>query len=546
MYILYSPGRDCVSKKTMFGKRIHANLFLLGLVGLAFSLPVSVFTTSVFLILLVVNWVFEGGFSSKLQILGKRRSMWFILLVYLVFLAGLLFTRDFRYAFHDLRIKLPMLLIPLVIGTSEPFGRKQLTWVLYALVAGVMVGSIASSMVLFGMIDHPYNDIREISIFVHHIRFSLLIDIAIFSLVYFLLSREFDHPPWQRVLYAMILVWLMVFLVLFQSVTGIMILVAAGFILFWIFFGNLKSLMLRWTLVVFIISGIFIGLSLLTYTAGQFSGIDEPDPDSLEMYTENGNPYVHDFSRPYLENGSYIWLYICEEELEKEWNRISSLEYRGKDMMGQDLRHTLIRYLTSLGLRKDSAGVSRLEPADIELIERGKANYIYGEKYTFNSKLYEIFWQVDVYRKGGNPSGHSVTQRINYLRAALAIFEDHFWTGVGTGDVQAAYDDYYERIHSTLSERWRLRAHNQFMTFLLTYGIFGFMLIIAGFIWPVFMEKKWGDYFMVMFLIISFCSMITEDTLETHTGVSYFAFFYALFLFGSGKNRDNGHGIKPD
>jgi uncharacterized membrane protein len=265
------------------------------------------------------------------------------------------------------------------------------------------------------------------------------------------------------------------------------------------------------------------------------------------MTTINGNPYVHDFTQPFIENGHYIWLYLCEPELEKEWNKISDIDYNVKDEEGNEIKYIIIRYMTSKGLRKDSAGVSQLLAEDVRLIEEGKSNYLFGKKFSFKNKLYDILWQIDVYRKDGNSSGHSITQRILYLQAALDIIRDHFWIGVGTGNVADSYNTYYEHVNSPLTERWRLRAHNQFLTFLLTYGIVGFIWILVGILYPVYLERKWNDYFMIMFLLIGFLSMLNEDTLETHTGVSFFAFFYSLFLFvRQDKKPDLTENGKPD
>jgi len=516
----------------MFARKIHAAIHLLGLTGLAISLPLSVFTTSVSIFLLALNWLLEGDFKTKYRTALERKSLLLVISIYLIFVAGLIFTRDFSYGFHDLKIKVPLLVLPLLLGTSEPLSRQNLRWILLSLITGVTIGSLASSMVLSGLVDYPFTDIREISIFVNHIRFAILIDIAVFTLAYLLLSREFNDPPWRRVLYAILFLWLIVFLVLLQSITGIMIFLGVGFILFWIYLRRINSLLMRWTLAVFMLSGALIMLAYIARFAGKFYYVEEVDRSSIDLYTENGNPYKHDFSQSFLENGNYIWLYVCERELEEQWNRISSMDYGGKDMMDQDLRFTLIRYLTSLGLRKDSAGISILTPADIQLVEQGKTNHIYGNRYSINTKLYEVFWQVDVSRKGGNPSGHSLTQRILYLKAAADIISDNLWTGVGTGDVNSAYLEYYEKINSPLEKRWRLRAHNQYLTFILTYGIFGFVWLIFAFTAPVWLERRWSDYFMIMFLLVAFSSMLNEDTLETHTGVTYFAFFYALFLFG--------------
>ena len=261
--------------------------------------------------------------------------------------------------------------------------------------------------------------------------------------------------------------------------------------------------------------------------------VEQVDPETIEQTTAGGRPYSHDFDSPFIENGHYIYLYLCETELEQEWNRISKTDYHGRDAQGNEIKYTLIRYLTSMGLRKDSAGVSRLSREDVEFIEQGKANYLYGRKWSFYSKVYDILWQIDVYRKGGNPSGHSVTQRIHYLRAALGIIRENPWIGVGTGDVSMAFEDYYERMESPLDERWRLRAHNQYLTFLLTYGILGFLWIMFSLLYPVYLESRGRGYFIWTFLLVAFMSMLNEDTLETHTGVSFFAFFYALFLLAT-------------
>ena len=86
--------------------------------------------------------------------------------------------------------------------------------------------------------------------------------------------------------------------------------------------------------------------------------------------------------------------------MRNEWNKISNLDYDGRDKMGNKIKYTIIRYLTSKGLRKDSAGIAKLTTEDIHLIEEGKANYIYGRKIAIYPKLYEVIWQIDRFRKG--------------------------------------------------------------------------------------------------------------------------------------------------
>jgi hypothetical protein len=531
----------------MFGKEVHSKIYFIGLACLAASLPLSIFTTSLFEILLAANWLLEGNFRNKFRVIRERRSLWYILSIYLVFLAGLIITKDFAYAFHDLRIKLPILVLALIMGLSEPISSKQFKWVLLFLIGGVVISSFSSILVLAGIIDHAYSDLREISLFIDHIRFSLLIDLAIFSLLYIIFERAMIKHRWEGIIYALLLCWLVVFLFILQAITGIFIFLAVGSILFWVYLHKIPTLVLRWTLGVFMIAGSLIVLSYVSRSIGRFYQVEEIDREQIDMTTINGNPYVHDFTQPFIENGHYIWLYLCEPELEKEWNKISDIDYNVKDEEGNEIKYIIIRYMTSKGLRKDSAGVSQLLAEDVRLIEEGKSNYLFGKKFSFKNKLYDILWQIDVYRKDGNSSGHSITQRILYLQAALDIIRDHFWIGVGTGNVADSYNTYYEHVNSPLTERWRLRAHNQFLTFLLTYGIVGFIWILVGILYPVYLERKWNDYFMIMFLLIGFLSMLNEDTLETHTGVSFFAFFYSLFLFvRQNKKPDLTENGKPD
>ncbi len=517
----------------MFSKEVHSRVYFISLACLAASLPLSVFTTSIFQIVLLANWMLEGRFGEKWSIFRGRKSLWLILSIYLVFLVGLIYTSDFTYAFHDLKIKLPLMVLVVIMGTTPPVSREQLKWILLALVAGVLIGSLASISVLAGIIDIPYKDMREISLFVSHIRFSLLINVSIFSLVYIIFNRDFSPRKWEPAIYTMALVWLVIFLFILQAITGILIFLGVSFILFWVYLFRVRNIVMRWTLAVFVLAAAMISLSMLSKSLGRFYNVEQIDPETIEQTSPGGRPYVHDFNLPFIENGHYIWLYFCEPELEQEWNRISELDYKGEDRQGNKVKYTLIRYLTSMGLRKDSVGVNRLSREDVALIEQGKANYLYGKRLSYYARIYEILWQIDVYRKGGNPSGHSVTQRILYFQAALGIIKEHPWLGVGTGDVRIAYAEYYDRMGSPLNQRWRLRAHNQYLTFLLTYGISGFLWIIFSQLYPVYLEGKFNDYFIRMFLLVGFLSMLNEDTLETHTGVSFIAFFYALFLLAT-------------
>ena len=111
------------------------------------------------------------------------------------------------------------------------------------------------------------------------------------------------------------------------------------------------------------------------------------------------------------------------------------MRFNGKDNKGQQVSETLIRYLSSKGLKKDSLGLSKLSNNEIAYIEKGCANYLYINKYSIKSRLHHIIWQLDMYIKTGNATGQSISQRIEFLKSSIAIIKDNFIFGVGSGDL---------------------------------------------------------------------------------------------------------------
>jgi len=521
----------------MLPKKSHFIIYYWGLILLAVSLPLftKLIVVSAVQIGLAVNWLLEGNFRRKFQIIKERKSILIIISIYLIHILGLIYTKDYQLGLSDVRIKLPLLVLPVVIGTSTALDFKQIKILLLFFVSSVIVSTLISSAILFGFTKISISDAREISIFISHIRFALLICVAIFSLAYFLFSAEMEKTPFEKISYAISLCWLLIFLYLLQSFTGIAIFIITSFVFLWHWIRKLDNLVLRFFLITFFIIIPLLFLLYLTKSISKFYSVEDIDIKSIEKYTKKENPYWHDFENKQIENGNYIWLYISEEELCEEWNKLSDYDYYGKDDRDQEIKYTLIRYLTSKGYRKDAVGIAKLKQEDIKLIESGIANYIFKNNIGLYPRIYQLIWQIDVYLKGGNPSGHSITQRIIYLKTAFQIIKENFWLGTGTGDLQFEFDRHYEKTNSILSEKWRLRAHNQFVTFFIAFGFFGFLWIMFSLVYPVFYEKKNKDFLFLMFFVIALLSMLNEDTLETHAGVTFFSFFYALLLLGRDK-----------
>ena len=96
-----------------------------------------------------------------------------------------------------------------------------------------------------------------------------------------------------------------------------------------------------------------------------------PDAGSLEAATPRGESYVHYPDRCLRENSQHVWTYIAWNEMFETWSKRSQISFDGEDGRGQELKMTLIRFLSSKGLRKDADGVMALTQEEIGWIESG-------------------------------------------------------------------------------------------------------------------------------------------------------------------------------
>ena len=146
-------------------------------------------------------------------------------------------------------------------------------------------------------------------------------------------------------------------------------------------------------------------------------------------------------------------------------------------------------------------------------------------------RTHEVVYELQSYQLNQDPNGKSIAQRFVYWNVAWDIFKTSPVIGIGTGDVEDAFNAYYSTHPNLLQKQYQHRAHNQYLTFLLTFGIVGLLFFIVIVFYPLFYKRKYLDYFYIVFFIAFALSLLTEDTLETQAGVTFYALFNSLFLF---------------
>ncbi len=512
-------------------ERIHKYIYLVGLCIIAFFLPLSEYITNAATLLIITNWIIEFQYRRKFQKLKENKSILLFLLFFAVHIIWLFNTKNFAFAFHDIVIKLPLLALPVVIGTSKSVTKNQLNLIVGVFITGVLISTLVGLFVYLKIIDNPNaQNLRSVSVFISHIRLSLMVCLSVLLLFYYIHEKKF-FVGYKIVFSILVILWLIGFLIMIQAFTGLISLVIVGWISLCVKALSEKTKM-RKLLFLFLVIGIPVSLSL--YIGSQIKSFytETTEQGTPKTSTEYGNPYYHNPESNLIENGNLIYRDICEKELYSEWSKRSQEKLEGEDANGQSLMHTLIRYMTSKGYTKDAKGISKLTDADIRNIENGNTNYRFVRHQGVSKRIYNIIWQLDVYAKGGNPSGHSITQRFEYLKAGSILAYRHIWLGTGTGDVDDAYKALYIEKLSQLDPVYRHRAHNQFLTFFVSFGAIGALICLFAFFYPAILEFKFNNYYFAVFFLIAVLSMITDDTLETTTGVVFISYFYSLFLWG--------------
>lgn len=482
----------------------------------------------IILIVPMLIYLLSMSIIGKFRLFFKNIPAVIFSSIFLLHIAGLIFTTDFDYAFKDLRTKLPLLLLPLFISTTHAFGKKYFNWLMLLFVASVLSRTMINS---YNLVLENFIDIRDISKSISHIIVSLLISLSIFILGNFIIRKRI-FPLWLKAIFGLVIAWFVVYMIISKSGTGLVITGLTLMILLLILLFTVRNEWMKMGFVGFLILGIISVSVYLSNVYKDYHYVKKVDFKTLKLYTSKGNPYVHDTLLDITENGNYVYLYVQDKEMREAWNKRSRIQFDSLDRKKQLLSSTLTRFLTSKGLYKDASGVNSLTADEVQAVENGTANVIFTKSFSLRGLIYELLWGYDEYESTGNPTGSSLMQRLEFWKASRGIIRTNWLTGVGTGDMNEAFQKEYEKMKTMLPPGQRWRSHDQFLSIFIGFGFIGFVWFLFAIVYPPFVLGKFRDYFFLIFFIIAMIAMIPEDTIETQAGVTFFAFFYSFFLFG--------------
>ena len=559
--------------------------YLLGLLMVAVGLTLSPFLMGMSQFWLVLVWLVDAftppfmgarGIKHKLSQFIHNKAAVLLVAFYLMHVVGLLWTSDFQYALKDLRVKLPILVMPFVMSSMEPLDRKRFNIVMLVYVLSVFV---ATQFSFVSYLKNDYEDIREISHFISHIRFCLNIVFSMAIVGNYMYKKSVSthstthknqvpepavpearrrvEGPSSKVMGPsqpvpafgikvavdhffqwILLFWFAYVVFIFESLSGYVVFVAVIVVsAVYAFLQWKKGRGWRVAIGVLGVAAIAAIVAVVIFVIKPMVEVESVDFSTLEKKTAQGNYYWHDTVCYPVEDGKYVGLYFNRIELREAWAQRSDMSLEDTTFDGESLEATLARYLTSKDLRKDAEGVMALTDEDVQNIEQGVSNYNNWKHPGLRARLSSTLFEYNLYRHFNNPNGGSLSQRIEFTRASSHIIGQHPWFGVGTGDEPQAFAQAYDEIHSPLKEEFRFRAHNQYLAIAVAFGLVGLAFFLLVLFYPWFASKRNHTYLYMVFLCIMLLSMFPEDTLETQAGVTLFAFFESLLLFAHPASR---------
>lgn len=469
-------------RQALIQDKIHFFILSLIVVGIVSSK----FLMSLGMILGGLNLFAAAEFKNNFLRLKKNQFFVLLFLFYLLHLLGMLWTDDLTHGFDDLRVKATLIVIPLII-CSRPLPTASVIRNLFLLFILTLIVTSTFNLVIYNFFRDTFDiyDIRGLSQFGSHIRYGILIALGIPIL--FKLNSNF--PKWKY-FFLISISWFLFYTFYSQVLSGI---IAVLIVIFGTLFWKLYFVK-RYFLAIGLIA-IFIGLITCTIVylmiPIQYTEVCPPNYSSLKT----------------------------------TWNKKSEIPYDSVDLRKQILSQTLERYLLSKKLPVSGVGVLKLSRKDIKNIEIGYAD-VNETKSGLMARLYSVRFEI---HNASDPNGHSILERVEYWKTALEVIKENPIFGVGTGDKNNAMQEMFVKKNSKLRLDRRLRPHNSYLTFCMTFGFFGMFLFCFLLIKFLFFQFKNKQLTGFLFIVVALVTFIFEDSLETQMGVTFFAFFFALF-----------------
>jgi O-antigen ligase len=168
---------------------------------LAFFIPVYQNVVPVFIVLLVVNWLFQIKQRANFGQLIRNKPALFLIGFYLWHIVAMFWSSNKSFGQFDLEIKLGLLLLPLVYATLPRLKTSELKRILFSYVIGCLVAifiGVINSIYVYNIGESPFLDFynNNISPLLHIGYFAMYLNMALIICIYLVTISEHRLYTW--------------------------------------------------------------------------------------------------------------------------------------------------------------------------------------------------------------------------------------------------------------------------------------------------------------------------------------------------------------
>ncbi len=493
-------------------------LFLISTGLILVGLPYSVAFMSIGSIGIALIYLLEGDYRTKVKKLLFNKIALALLALFLWHFVSVIWSDDSKEAFKYLLKILPLFSFPIVFSGVSCLKKGDKDLLLKLFLAALVFVVIFYVFRNFIWLETPEKDPRKAVIFTSHIRLSLFIIFSAVSLQFLKL------PLWAK--FTVLLIF-GVFIWFIQSLTALFIATALGLALAF----NVYKLKFKFSRLLnkLALSMVILMAGFLVYTAIDYYSVE--NNAKTPKLTAAGNAYNKDLENGFIENGSYLWRFVCFKELEEHWKSNTGNSIWDKSPSGYPYCSSLVRYLNNKGLTKDFEGLEQLSDEDLTRILNGNSYPDEWKFKGFSQRFRGLLFFLEKSKNSGDFTGNSLSEKLVYQKMGFRLAKDNFILGTGAGDYKKElFQHFYNEYPEIESNKIRY-PHNQFLSVIGRVGVVG-LLVLIYLLYLLFTYKVDDRYFNMRraFVIISFCSFLTEDTIDNQAGITFFALVIGLFF----------------
>jgi len=177
------------------------HLFIFSCAVLIFGLLWSRFMISLGMIFLLVTALFSPEVKQRISSFFRNKYYLAVTGIFFIFLVSGLWTSNLDYFIQRMTIKLPFFFLPFAFYIIPPLKDKSKLSVFYIFIAVCFTGILYSCGLFLSNPEHYvkiYSQGQIIPTPVHHIRFSIMISIAVSMCIYLILRKEILAYKFER------------------------------------------------------------------------------------------------------------------------------------------------------------------------------------------------------------------------------------------------------------------------------------------------------------------------------------------------------------